>query len=206
MTLQSGKAETDIAQQCVNRRYIGVPPKAEEEFKLPVCYPTNSSSELFRYEDERYYIDLNIQRYKVVLKSLEDVSKIEDENIKRQKLAVILSKNVFSFSFESLKCKKKMTKQKYDLEETKDEAEKLRKVIIEISHDVISTEFKHNNPYSKLENLYKKRANSDLNVKKKKNILYPLAVREREIRYAANEKQLMGTSSIFFMTLFSLNY
>jgi len=94
LTLQSGKNETEIAQQCINRRYIGVPPKASEEFKAPLFYPTPYNSELFKCEDERYHIDLNIQRYKVVIKSLEEVLKIEDENKRLLRLTNILSKNV----------------------------------------------------------------------------------------------------------------
>jgi len=94
MTLQSGKNETEIAQQTVNRRYIGVPPKASEEFKGPIFYPTNYNVEMFKCEDERYSLDLNIQRYKVVIKWLEDVFNTQDENIKKQKLTNVLNKNV----------------------------------------------------------------------------------------------------------------
>jgi len=169
MTLQSGKNETEIAQQTVNRRYIGVPPKASEEFKGPIFYPTNYNVEMFKCEDERYSLDLNIQRYKVVIKWLEDVFNTQDENIKKQKLTNVLNKN-------------KMAKQKYMLEESEDETTKLRNVINEITHD--------------LENLYKRRAHLDITTKRKKELIYPLAVRESEIRYAANEKTLLGNSKL----------
>ncbi len=47
----------------------------------------------------------------------------------------------------------------------------------------------HNNLSWKLENLYKKRARSDILTKKKKEILYPLIVRDQEVRASSEEKQ-----------------
>jgi len=89
---------------------------------------------------------------------------------------------------------KKMAKQKYMLEESEDETTKLRNIINEITHDVRLYK-KILLIIFKLENLYKRRAHLDITTKRKKELIYPLAVRESEIRYAANEKTLLGNSS-----------
>jgi len=95
MTLQDGKGENDIARQCINKRYIGVPPKASEDERQPLHMPTNYSYEIFKCEDERYFIDLNIKKYKAIIKYLEDIANTADEGLRREKLKDIIKSNVF---------------------------------------------------------------------------------------------------------------
>jgi len=169
MTLQDGRGETDIARQCINKRYIGVPPKASEEHRQPLHMPTNYSYEIFKCEDERYFIDLNIKKYQAIIKYLEDIANTVDEGLKREKLKDLIKSN-------------RMVRQKYELDETPDENQRLQNVTADINHD--------------LENLYKKRARSDILTKRKKEILYPLIVRDQEVRFSSEEKQSFTNAKI----------
>ncbi len=126
-------------RKCINKRFIGVPPKAPAEFRLPIHFPTAYNQEMFKCEDERYFIDLNIHRYKHVLKRLDEALKTEDEELREKKIARIRKSNVkYNFNEKFLISDQKMVNHKYETEETTDELEKLKSIIADVSHDVIS--------------------------------------------------------------------
>ena len=83
--MPDGKQEQLISKQCINRTLIGVPPMAPEEYRLPSHFPTSYNGEMFKCEDERYNLDLNIMKYKATLKYLEGAHELTDEVGKGEK-------------------------------------------------------------------------------------------------------------------------
>lgn len=137
--LPEARPQDTITKQCVNRTMIGVPPKAPEEYKLPAHFPTTYNSEMFKYEDERYIIDLNIMKYKNVLRNLQTTSNLDNaDDEKDKRLNKILKSNVYVLSSFIVVIYQKMVRQKYELEDHDDKFERLNIVIEEIQHDVMT--------------------------------------------------------------------
>jgi Histone deacetylase complex, SIN3 component len=73
---------------------LGVPPKSPEEFKILSNLPNVFSYDLFKCEDERYYLDLNINKYQYMIKSLNDAYNNPDPDKRIEAFQKIIQSNV----------------------------------------------------------------------------------------------------------------
>ena len=65
-----------------------------EEFAVDPHMPSWCDAEMFRLEDQRYNLDINIIKYKKIIKDLEEMKKIEDEEKKVKELTNLVKTNV----------------------------------------------------------------------------------------------------------------
>jgi histone deacetylase complex regulatory component SIN3 len=86
--------ENEISKNNVNNEFIGIPPKCPDEYNIVNYLPNPFNSEMYKLEDERYLLDLNIQKYRAIIKYLEEAKAITDPDQRALSIEKIKKSNV----------------------------------------------------------------------------------------------------------------